>query len=442
MKILIIDNDDRFRQFLIVTLENLLGEIDVIEATNFRVAKMIFESDPYFECIISSLDLDSSFMDIWQHFKDQEYNIPFVLYSKDKTDLTFPQTPVLIKDPESDFCNFKNEFSNLELFQKKSKPTEIHDGYKQVRLFFFWRFSYVDYPLFLKLGEDKYVKILNEKEKYGPDFLQKYQDKGRVYFFVREKDYAQFTKDLLTKPLIELDDSLDSEEKNIRTHQFLQQMVQSVGITPDVVSTAEESIQTVIKETKKKKSLGKLMSILEKAGRYNSDHSTLLCYITSAMCDELDWNTRRSKEKLAFAALFHDVTLLDSRLAVINYRLMSALDKFKKEAKEKFLSHPTKAAEMMVEISSSYPQVDSIIATHHERPDGTGFPYGKDYNQLNPLQSLFIVAHDFVSRVYERNFDLTHPQEIIDEMLPEYRLGHFSRCLMALQSIIVKNFPH
>ena len=46
------------------------------------------------------------------------------------------------------------------------------------------------------------------------------------------------------------------------------------------------------------------------------------------------------------------------------------------------------------------PDVDSIILEHHERPDGTGVPKQLTANQIKPLSSIFIFAHDIVDIIF------------------------------------------
>lgn len=436
MKLLILEDNDRFRQYLIATLEERLGEIDVIEVTKPHLAIALFESDPYFQVIISSLDLRTgSFMEVFQHFKQNNYNVPFITYSEETVEQPLPGVELLHKDSNNQFQDFKEQLFSLSPFDVAPREKEVMQ-YSRVRLFFFWRFSKVDFPLFVKLGENKFVKVLHKGEEYNTAFLEKYLHRGQHYFYIQQSDFETFSLSLYQKPLLNLEADLLPLEKNMRKTMFIQQMVQSVGVSQEIIHTAEESLNEIIKEAKNKLTLSKLLKIIEKSGSYNGDHSTLLCYVTAAMCDEMGWNTRRSKEKLGFASLFHDVTLVDSRLAILNYRSLPALSRFKRDAQKRFNEHPLKCAELVKEITAKYPQVDTIISQHHERPDGSGFPYGKDYNQIIPLSCLFIVAHDFVSRVYERNFDIEKPQEILKEMAPEYTLGHFGRCLAALQSIL------
>lgn len=437
MKILILDDNDQFRQFLIASLEKVYGEIDVIECTSPREAILIYESDPYFQVLLSNLELKSgSFMEVFQHFQASEYNVPLITYSDEVSESPHPRLPVVSKSPEDEHQEFLVKLFQLPPFSNIQIPPA--EEYARIRLFFLYRFHSLDFPVFIKLSDDKFVKVLNPGQKYGLEFLEKYQSKDQKYLYVKLEDFPKFSSSLFRTPLYQEDPNENSMEKQRRKTMFLQEMARSAGITPDVIGTAEESLKEIIEEAKGKKTLSKLLKLLESSGSYNSDHATLLSYLTSAMCDEMGWNTRRSKEKLGFAALFHDVTLIDPRLAVINYRSIRGLNRFEMTVQEKYKEHPLKASELVREITAKYPQVDIIISQHHERPDGTGFPYGKDYNQLLPLSCVFIVAHDFVSRAYEMNFDIEDVQFLLDQMVPEYRLGHFSRCMLALQSVLTR----
>lgn len=435
MKILIVDDNDRFRQFLIATLEEKLGEVDIVEVTKINLAIAIFESDPYFEVILSRQVLKSGpFIQLYQHFQGEGHQVPLISYDKDPGEVPHGITSLNL-DEEKNFSGFCEQLFDLPIFKGAIQPQEEVE-YSRVRLFFFWRFDKVDFPISLKLGENKYVKILNAGEKYGTSFLEKYQEKNQQYLYVEKKHFKELTLSLYRKPLVDFGGELSEGEKRLRRTQFMQQMVLSVGVTPEVIATAEEDLAKIIAEAKNKKTLSKLLLILEKSGSYNSDHANLLAYLTAAMCDELGWSTRRSKEKLGFASLFHDVSLVESRLAVINYRSMQELNHFDRKNQQRYKDHPLKCADLVKEITAKYPQVDTIIAQHHERPDGTGFPYGKDYNQILPLSCVFIVAHDFVSRVYEKHFNLDDALDICEAMKPEYRLGQFNRCMEALINVI------
>lgn len=439
MKILILDDDDLFRPFLITLIESVFNESDITECVSPKEALLLFESDPYFQVILSSLDLkNGSFMEVFQHFKSRNYKTPIIAYTSDKTNDIYSELekglPIL-KRPDSLSSNkFLEELFQFEPFNQCI--IHFNGDYKRVRLFYFFRFYQLSFPIFIKLNEHKFIKILNPNQTFGVKFLEKYRKKGKEFLYVKEEDFSKLTDTLYKSPLFQVSPSEDPINKQRRKATLIIEMARTVGLTPLIIEDAKENLTLVINEVKKDKSLSKLFKTLEDSGTYNSDHSLLLCYLTSAMCDDIGWTTRRSKEKLAFASLFHDVTLKDPMLTVINYRSLIGLKRFDFKNQEDYKNHPTDCAKIVKDITKTYPQVDTIIEQHHERPDGTGFPYGKNYSQLLPLSCLFIVAHDFISRAYESRFEMENIKETLDSMNQEYSIGHFKKCMKGLRNVL------
>jgi len=441
MKILIIDDSDTTRQVIISCLEQALSQVEIIEVTSSRLACALYSSDPFFELVIGSLDLQTdSFLNFYQHLQKQDATIPILTYSQGEGEAQLPNSSHLLLDGNN-IRKFRQQLiANLPIDDSLKAPLPVEDqqGFQKVRLFYFWRFHKTQFPIYLKLGADKFVKILNANQEYGPDFIAKYEGKHQNYLYLRSEDFAPFLELIFKKPLYEEDPTVTPEERLMRSHHFIYSMAISSGLTPNLIEVAKKTIENVESFSKTTKSLSKMIHILKARGGYNSDHALLLSYLTSAMCDRLDWSARRSKEKLAMASLFHDINLTDQKLAALSYLDNLQEQGLNKENTQKYLEHPIKCAELVLEALSQYPQLDQIIANHHERPDGSGFPYGRDYNQIGPLPSLFIVAHDYVSRLFKCHFDLSHSSEILNEMGEQYRLGHFLKCLGALEEIIVE----
>jgi response regulator RpfG family c-di-GMP phosphodiesterase len=441
MKILIIDDSDTTRHLIISCLEHYLNQVEIVEVTSARMASALYSSDPYFQFIIGSLDLaGDSILSFHQLLQREGSAVPVLTYSKSEVQEGLPNAINLHID-ESQIPTFKEQLIAAlplpnESSSNEAQPLVRGQQYKKVRLFYFWRFHQSHFPVYLKLGKEKYVKILNADQAYGPDFIEKYEGKHQNYLYIRDQDFNTFLELLYKKPLYEENPELPQEEKILRSQHFIQSMAISSGLTPNLIELANQSIENVEAFSRTKKSLTKMIEILKKRSGYNSDHATLLCYLTGALCDRLDWSARRSKEKLAMASLFHDITLAQQEVAALSYLDDLGNKGLNKETLTRYHNHPIKCAELVSEGLSQYPQVDIIIANHHERPDGSGFPFARDYNQIGPLPSLFIVAHDFVSRLYKKNFDFDCANEVIEEMKSEYRLGHFAKCLRALIDVV------
>jgi response regulator RpfG family c-di-GMP phosphodiesterase len=78
--------------------------------------------------------------------------------------------------------------------------------------------------------------------------------------------------------------------------------------------------------------------------------------------------------------------------------------------------------------------VEQIVAQHHERPDGTGFPRGLNSKFITPLSALFIIAQDMIE--YSQTFknkevDLT---SFYDAREVYFNSGVFKKILHALKN--------
>ena len=78
--------------------------------------------------------------------------------------------------------------------------------------------------------------------------------------------------------------------------------------------------------------------------------------------------------------------------------------------------------------------VDIILAQHHERPDGSGFPRSLASNYIAPLSAVFIVAHDLADFVLSSGSDFKMAS-FLDQMRPHYNFGQFKKIFVVLENL-------
>ncbi len=447
MRILIVEDNDPFRQFVVTTLENQLRNVDIVEATSLKVAQLLYSSDPYFESIIISLDMDSgSALTLIHHIQQINSKIPIITMTdqagqqNDKNEEeTIAGTKLLHKGTKEGKPAklFKEALLNLEPFQKYFSQQLGERSYAQIKIFYLWRFEELPFDLYVKINDKKYVKVLTKNTKYDEPFIEKYHTKDNEYLYLESRDYPLLENLLYSDHWFDELNELSPEDQSYRMKKIIQNMASSMGLTPHLIQKAEEVVQAAITHINQSKNLSKIFNQKQKGASFQANASTLITYITSALCDELEWSTNSSKEKLAFAAIFQDTSLKSSKQSSLFYANLEELDQLglTKEEKGDFYNHPLRSAQMVKEINTKFPQVEDIIAHHHERPDGSGFPTGINFQKLPPLSSLFIVAHDYVMRSIINRFEKDQ-EEILKEMAPHYESGHFKKCFAALKKII------
>ena len=85
----------------------------------------------------------------------------------------------------------------------------------------------------------------------------------------------------------------------------------------------------------------------------------------------MGWESDTTFHKLTLAAFFHDITISKPELA--EFETMEQANKI--GSRTDFLEvkgHPMAAAEVLRKFREIPPDVDVIVAQHHERPNGKG----------------------------------------------------------------------
>jgi diguanylate cyclase (GGDEF)-like protein/putative nucleotidyltransferase with HDIG domain len=116
-------------------------------------------------------------------------------------------------------------------------------------------------------------------------------------------------------------------------------------------------------------------------------------------------------EALHAAALLHDI----GKLAVPEH-IISKPGKLTREEFEKVKIHPVVGAEILERVSFPYPVVP-IVRSHHERWDGSGYPYGLKGEEI-PIGARILAAIDFFDALTsDRQYRAAKPAEEAMQML-------------------------
>lgn len=333
-----------------------------------------------------------------------------------------------------------------QFFPKRKKDDIESETYISINLEGLLSFNKLGCDCFIKISDEKFLKVLNNGDYFGKDDYDKYKSKGLEELFLPTKDTEGFVR-TLSENLRSMDDlslysspeSLLSVAKLLNEDEQKEVIDQLVGALneaeknnlsfDDGVKVVSQTVDTMAKAAKKfgptpelqklakatvilsihtLKNSPELNDLFEKAeaseDNYLSDHSVMLANISCMIAGLLGWNSNLTYYKLTLAALIHDLTLQNSALSKFRVLpdLMLHADEFEEIELEVFVKHTETAAELVRTFRMIPPDVDIIVGQHHERPDGTGFPSKINYTTIAPLSAVMIVAHDLVSYIMNR----------------------------------------
>ncbi len=279
----------------------------------------------------------------------------------------------------------------------------------------------------------KFVKMNYGSEQFV-DILKKLQEKKLEEVYINQVDCKRIMAEI--QQIVSSKTSTDqikmqSSENSI---EILKAFITQMGITKEAIDLLN-SIN--------KNSLGILQqspNLMEWIKRFKTScseeflKSILTSYLACRIIDQFPWGSQPIKEKTCLASMLCDINLSKDDFAALNDYEENGTplsDKIKQHSAEiiKLLS-------IRKDIVSSETLV--IIEQHHERPDGSGFPFGIQGPRFNQLSSIFIVSQQFIHHLVRCNFDYQQRRAILERVYEVYRGKNFDKAMGALVSVVNK----
>ena len=147
--------------------------------------------------------------------------------------------------------------------------------------------------------------------------------------------------------------------------------------------------------------------------RYTRGHSTRVAYYTKVIAEEMGYN-EETVEKFHNIALLHDIGKIGVRGEVLNKNGRLEDDEF-----AEIKSHTSKGYNVLKDISIM-PELSIGAESHHERPDGKGYPNGLKGDDIPRVAQIIAVADTFDAmysdRPYRKRMNFDKAVSIIKEV--------------------------
>lgn len=403
MKFLIVDDEPE----LLESLELLIVseyQVEFVKAANGVEAINVINSDAKFDLVICDYRMpEKTGAEVYFALREIS-STPFLLLTADNSEFNKKvKSPTAFGFAEKPF-DPDNLFELIEFLLKSKDPIHQKLGYIPVPIKTLLKSQTPGVPLFLRLNESKYIKVLNENVYFDEKEFQRFTKKNLDSLFIETVDYKTFVRNFNKNIFSEqawnttnIESSLESLNAN---WDLVVKGSQQFGWSESVVETVKlnvaKTLAIIEAEPRLGKVIKKLFSVEQKS--YFIVHT----YWTLLMClqiiRELKWDSKLTIQKLTFAALLHDVELTSTNFSI----KLSLLGEGKLEksvyeqAHYHLLNHPSRSAELIQGWSACPADVDKIIAQHHEKFDGTGYPKRLNFQTLFPLAAVFIISEDVI----------------------------------------------
>jgi len=448
LKILLIQTNHKLKDRINLYLDNLPTSIEVVEASKFSNIKDLLEQVVGVDVVLTCHE-SSTFegMKIAASLA-KDYDCDLVVNTDEnlKETLEFKAFTSLnerghLIGNDVNCEGFHNLILDILKRRKNLSFDYTEEEYRKVRLIYFLRCNKVLCDVYIKIGDEKYIKVLKKDDIYTRDDLQKYRDKKVKFLYVQAEDYEEFGAGLSKTPFLIEDRNLDPkyvEDAVINTLDIVHEMVSESGVTDEVINLVDYSVFQIESTLEDDKILSRLLSSFRNRKDYLIDHSYMIAYFSNSICAHMEWDSEEIRKKLSYAALLQDLCLADPDLAMAVNLQTADMVNYTDEQISIYKSHPTQICELVKQNSKIPMNVDEILLSHHEKPEGNGFPRALSSHRITQLSAVFNVAHSFVDELYREEFDFDKIPTILSRMKKRFSSGAYQKPFEGLLSVFKK----
>lgn len=312
---------------------------------------------------------------------------------------------VINKNLKMSNWNLSSSGKSEELF----KPLNMKDNnFTRVNIENFLNNTLVMYDFYIRLSQDKYIKIVNKGEAIDASRLEKYIVDGNVPFlYFLTKDRSQMIGCLNELSGKILNNSRYKYKQKVElvdsTCKFYVDDVYTQGLAEDSLEEGTKICRNVFSLVQKDDEVAKLLKELE----VNDFDSLNKTFLTSMFCSiilkKMRWASQNTIDKLLLASFLHDIGKLKLPKHLVGKNLWAIEDPKEMAV---YQGHVRFSIEMLSKCRKVPTAVLEIIAQHHEHVDGTGTPCGLTGIKIYPLAKILCFSTELVEYMCFHKLDV------------------------------------
>ena len=285
------------------------------------------------------------------------------------------------------------------------------------------------FNVFIRLAQDKFIKILNAGDPINEEFVNKYKSKNIIGLYLKIEEHSKYLKlshahaqnSILSDKKSETD-KIDALSNQIEATTL---NMTHLGVSPENVAIAKgcvENTRTLINQlmmnSKKKDSYDLIKKIMA------HDHSTSVSMLSGLFARNQDIRSAKTVQIIGLAALLHDVglgtTLRESKK-----------DSFNAEENLKYMKHATLGADYLRKSGLFDEVICQIVEYHHEQEDPNSTK--KKTANLSIASEIVSLSDSITTNVLEND----NPKKA----LKQYRISKLKSYSIQMQKAFDDIFP-
>lgn len=297
--------------------------------------------------------------------------------------------------------------------------------------------NFLPFDIYLKMSEEKYIKLISANTIDTKDIFKKYKEKGIENFYMMASDYQKMNDLLISGSPTDSKNPLD---KIKFSNQYLQDIIRTTGVSKSALRITTNINNELYKSFKDSESKDEVVhDFLSKfSDDFTYNHSYLTAIICTFIANKLKWNTQSIISKLITASLLHDTGMENIENVVLHDLYPEKVQELDTDRKVDILFHSHNLADTLLQNPNFDKETIGIIRVSHENPRGTGYPSKLREKDLSSTMGVFLVSHAFVLEFYRHNFDYEKMPNIIEILSKNFNQGNFIKIIDVFKIVFIE----
>jgi putative nucleotidyltransferase with HDIG domain len=401
--VMVVEDETTFRLTLKTLLESESYQVTV--AADGKIAKDILMHQDV-DCILSDVNMPHlTGLALLKYVKDTKPTIRFILMTgfsvlEETHEAHKLGVDEFITKPflKADLMAILNRFYEPEkpaVALEQQPSADISLEYSKINIEEFVSGKSLKYDIFIKMSEDKFVKIATTGEDLSIERIASYKNKGLHYLYLSKTDYQKYLDMNVVLAKSVSSSKAIPQEKKMRflkhANDVIMEQLHFNQIDEKLFSSAKIVLDATLAECTE---TAQCMSLLETLNSHDNSlyaHSLGVSMYAVMIANVLEWKAQGTIDKIALGGLLHDIGKKEIDKAILT-KSRTELTVLEMRTYE---SHVTRGAEILSSISSVSDDILMIVSQHHEDCFGTGYPAKLQRHHIHPMAKVIAVADAF-----------------------------------------------
>lgn len=256
------------------------------------------------------------------------------------------------------------------------------------------------FDLFIRLGKNKFLKILNAGDFFEQSRINHYKNEKNIeHLYFKTKDrgqYINFLNNLIGK--IINDPKVPDRAKFNLTKSLTEKYVEGIyisGISENVYEEGRSVCDNIFEMISKSQDLSRLLKEQSEFEDNMMTHLFLTSLFSSIICNKMGWCNKMTRDTIAFGAFLHDIGKIKLPKHIKDKKSWELTpDQF-----VEYQRHCEYGVKLLAPISLVTEQIRQIVYQHHELVNGKGFPSEISSAKIFPLAQVVGFSNMLANKV-------------------------------------------